>query len=63
MNDSFEKLRLNKVSDYGSRDMNNRLSILNSDNSLDFPVNKLTDKDFSIYYKKNKAGKVLFYMF
>lgn len=54
--DSFEKLR-NKISDYGgSRDMSNRLSILNSDNSLDYPVNKLHDKDFAGFYKKNEAG-------
>lgn len=60
VNDSFEKLRSNKMSDYGgSRDMSNRLSILNSDNSLDYPVNKLNDKEFSSYYKKNKAGKLV----
>lgn len=58
VNDSFEKLRSNKISDYGgSRDITNRLSILNSDNSLDYTVNKLTDKDFSSYYKK-KTGKI-----
>lgn len=55
MNDSFEKLR--KLQDYGgSRDISNRLSILNSDNSLDYPVNKLNDKDFSGFYKKNEAS-------
>lgn len=56
MNDSFEKLR--KIQDYGgSRDISNRLSsILNSDNSLDYPVNKLHDKDFSGFYKKNETS-------
>lgn len=53
MNDSFEKLRMNKIADYGG---SNRLSILNSDNSLDYPVNKLNEKDFGGFYKKNETG-------
>ncbi|XP_018325504.1 disks large homolog 5 [Agrilus planipennis] len=61
VNDSFEKLRSNKMSDFdASREVNNRLSI-NSDNSLDFPVNKpmlISEKDFLNYYKKNKTGPI-----
>lgn len=57
VNDSFEKLRSNKIEFETSRDTNNRLSI-NSDNSLDFPVSKpvLISEDYLNFYRKNKTG-------
>lgn len=61
VNDSFEKLRSNKMSEFdGSRDANNRLSI-NSDNSLDFPISKpvLISEEYLNFYRKNKNGKIV----
>ncbi|KAF5296629.1 hypothetical protein FQA39_LY12457 [Lamprigera yunnana] len=58
VNDSFEKLRSTKMSEFeNTRDPNNRLSI-NSDNSLDFPVSKpvLINDNYLNFYKKNKTG-------
>lgn len=60
VNDSFEKLRSNKMSQFeSSREANNRLSI-NSDNSLDFPVSKpmLISEDYLNFYRKNKTGGI-----
>lgn len=60
--DSFEKLRLNRRTDFDhSRELANRLSInLKSDDSLDFSVNKptlISEKDLMNYCKTNKNNK------
>lgn len=55
--DSFERLRLANTP--------NRLSVnVNSDNSLDFPVQRFVDKELMSYYKKtSRSGKTNLYVF
>ena len=62
VNDSCEKLKVNKMCDYeGQRDVNNRLSVnLKSDDSLNYSLNKpnlISEKDILNYYRKNRNCK------